>query len=342
MGGQSDLAKIRAPASYLRNALACLAPEASARRRVLARAGLTESDIDRPDGTMTVATQAALTDAFNDLIGPHWSIKAGPAWSAASQGALEVAMRSAETVYDALALVSRFGRVRGPQFDFQIRRLRHHMALRIGAAAPMGVDLFRPMCEAAVFSVKAVAELLLQHPPSEFSYEWAWPAPVYARELEAALGGPCRFGCAETRVIAPLEALAARSPYADRELHSTAVATLEAALAASEEASVSGRLAALFRKAGGDLPGADDAAQTLGMSRRTLARRLAEEGTNYREARDAALKEIAGKLIADESLSREAIAARLGFEDPTSFSRACKRWFGASMRGVRSKGPGDE
>ena len=40
MGGQGDLAKIRAPASYLRNALACLAPEAAARRRLLARAGL--------------------------------------------------------------------------------------------------------------------------------------------------------------------------------------------------------------------------------------------------------------------------------------------------------------
>jgi AraC-like DNA-binding protein len=43
---------------------------------------------------------------------------------------------------------------------------------------------------------------------------------------------------------------------------------------------------------------------------------------------DAELKSRARAMIDEDKLSRSEMAEALGFDDPTSFSRACRRWFG--------------
>jgi AraC-like DNA-binding protein len=71
----------------------------------------------------------------------------------------------------------------------------------------------------------------------------------------------------------------------------------------------------------------EDAAKQLGISTRTLVRRLANNGTSYRALQDDHLKQRARKLLEQRKLSRDEAAAALGFDDPTSLSRACRRWF---------------
>jgi len=75
--------------------------------------------------------------------------------------------------------------------------------------------------------------------------------------------------------------------------------------------------------------GEDEAARRLGVSRRTLVRRLAAEGVTFRGLLDVTLRERARVMLDQRNVSRDAIAARLGYADPTSFSRACRRWFAA-------------
>jgi AraC-like DNA-binding protein len=69
-------------------------------------------------------------------------------------------------------------------------------------------------------------------------------------------------------------------------------------------------------------------ARALGVSRRTLARRLAETDTSFRTLLDAEIKARASRLLSSQTLSRPEMAEQLGYRDPTSFSRACRRWFG--------------
>jgi AraC-like DNA-binding protein len=68
---------------------------------------------------------------------------------------------------------------------------------------------------------------------------------------------------------------------------------------------------------------------SLGLSRRTLIRRLADAGLNYRELVDAELKSRAQRWLESGTLSKSEISERLGFADVTGFSRACRRWFRA-------------
>jgi AraC-like DNA-binding protein len=65
----------------------------------------------------------------------------------------------------------------------------------------------------------------------------------------------------------------------------------------------------------------------MGVSRRTLVRRLADAGVGYRRLADDELRRRAERLLRSGALSHAEIAIELGYSEPTSFSRACRRWF---------------
>ena len=76
-----------------------------------------------------------------------------------------------------------------------------------------------------------------------------------------------------------------------------------------------------------DLP---QAARMLGLSERTLKRRLQDEGTSFRVLLAEVRGHQANALLADARLSLTDIAERMGFSDLSSFSQAYKRWFGVA------------
>lgn len=68
----------------------------------------------------------------------------------------------------------------------------------------------------------------------------------------------------------------------------------------------------------------------LSVSASTLKRRLSDEGTTFRELRDASLRERAMLRLVDQSMSVSQIAIALGYSDLANFSHAFKRWTGKS------------
>jgi AraC-like DNA-binding protein len=83
----------------------------------------------------------------------------------------------------------------------------------------------------------------------------------------------------------------------------------------------------------------DDVARDLGFSRQTLYRRLKAEGMTFEQLLDALRRRLALRFIRDEGLSVKEAAYRLGFSDPAAFSRAFKRWTGASPSEQRGRKP---
>lgn len=75
--------------------------------------------------------------------------------------------------------------------------------------------------------------------------------------------------------------------------------------------------------------------QRLGMSSRTLQRRLQDEGTTFQRTLDAVRRDLAQHYLTQSSMSSIEIAFMLGFEDPSSFTRAFQGWTGQTPAGMR-------
>jgi AraC-like DNA-binding protein len=69
-------------------------------------------------------------------------------------------------------------------------------------------------------------------------------------------------------------------------------------------------------------------AQELGMSPRTLQRRLTHEGTSFRDLVRQHRTQVVDRLLKDRKTKMTAIAHNVGYSDATTFSRAFKSWRG--------------
>jgi AraC-like DNA-binding protein len=86
-------------------------------------------------------------------------------------------------------------------------------------------------------------------------------------------------------------------------------------------------------------PDASSVASRLGMSLRTLSRRLAAEGTSYRDLMDDVRRGLALDQVGNSSLDLAEIASRLGFSHGAAFHRAFRRWTGQPpLRYRRARG----
>lgn len=79
-------------------------------------------------------------------------------------------------------------------------------------------------------------------------------------------------------------------------------------------------------------PTGEDLARQFSISPATLRRRLSDEGVSLLELKDATRRELAERLLTQGGLTVAEIAARVGFSDPTTFSRAFRGWTGVPPR----------
>jgi AraC-like DNA-binding protein len=82
-------------------------------------------------------------------------------------------------------------------------------------------------------------------------------------------------------------------------------------------------------------PSIDWISGRLGLSRRSLQRRLAERGTTFDAVLSTALERQATIMLARRDCSISEIAYELGYADPAHFSRAFVAWKGMSPRAWR-------
>lgn len=78
-----------------------------------------------------------------------------------------------------------------------------------------------------------------------------------------------------------------------------------------------------------------DVADRLGMSARTLQRKLKQEDTNFQKELDTLREELARYYLSNTDYTNNQIAFLLGYEEPASFFRAFRTWTGQTPEHVR-------
>lgn len=77
-------------------------------------------------------------------------------------------------------------------------------------------------------------------------------------------------------------------------------------------------------------------ARELGVTERTLQRRLEREDTSFSEVVDAARRQLAERLLQNPALSVGEVAFLVGFGEPSTFYRAFRRWNGTTPARFRA------
>jgi AraC-like DNA-binding protein len=297
--------------------------------------GLDERALSGAGFEAPVGALLAFVEDLTRRHGAAWPVEAAAVWRAPIQGALDVAIRSAPTGEAALAVAARFARVRAPYLDFRLETTGQNLRLVATPAAPMAHDVWRAVAEAVALSIDALFANVFEEALGEATIDFPWAPPPHADRLRALLGAGLRYGRQDWGFEAPARLCRRPSPFADAGLFAGALAELDAAARRIDQGL---RLARdVERMIATALPrrlDADEVSRRLGLSRRTLVRRLAAEGASYRDIVDRVLRERARASLADGALGRDAIAEALGYADATSFSRACRRWFRPSAKAL--------
>jgi AraC-like DNA-binding protein len=85
------------------------------------------------------------------------------------------------------------------------------------------------------------------------------------------------------------------------------------------------------------VPTVSQIAKSLGMSGRTLQRRLSDYGYSFQSLVDEARRQLAEKLLRETEYPLIEVAFLTGFSEQSAFTRAFKRWAGQTPRSFRLK-----
>lgn len=166
--------------------------------------------------------------------------------------------------------------------------------------------------------------------------------PQTIDEHRELFGCPIQFGAAHTEIVFGDAVLDARIQYANdafcaifAEQVERVLARLPLATSTSEGVRVAARAA--LAAGGCTLVGS---ARALGVSPRTLQRRLQADGTSFGEVAEALRREMALAYL-ERRVPVAEVASLLGYADATSFHHAFKRWTGSSPSRYATDPPPD-
>ncbi len=151
-------------------------------------------------------------------------------------------------------------------------------------------------------------------------------APADPRTYERLLRARVCFNCEQTAVLFPKTVFHLPNPHADRERHSR-LAEVVASSLRLKAGGTTQRLRHQMRPAlsRGDAT-LEGLARRLGLSVRSLNRRLAEEDTSFSAQRDSVRHVMACELLALTNLSVGDISLALSYANHSAFVRSFRRW----------------
>lgn len=244
-------------------------------------------------------------------------------------GALGLAMMTASTLGDALEIACRYQSLTYSLINYSFVSAPNGSCALIGnfgGYLPHLHDFTQHRDLGAIRTL--IADLMGGELPLERVTLSAPPPPNWSN-LRRHFPCPVEFNADRTQWMFLAGSADLPLPLADGELQTLYSARCDSVLGrARADSTIKERLAARLSRSDGAFLCAGEAARQFALSERTLHRRLAEEGTRFSTMVDDARYSRARHLLMDRRMTVEGIAFALGFAEPSSFSRAFKRWSG--------------
>jgi AraC-like DNA-binding protein len=299
-------------------------------RRMPGWADLSDPDVRVSEASMETAWRLASTMTGDDAIGVHVA-------ESLPRGALdlvEYAFRSSASLAAGLERLARYGRVLSDRVAARMEAQGQGLLLLV---RDMGSTALHP--GRAEFALAAALKFAREGTGAELTplqVCFAHPAPADQSEHRRFFRRPVLFGAGSNSMILSAADAARPMQAADEALASIVRRRLDKLLLERDlhgPGPLSGRVRRMMVEQLGETTLTPEAvARALAVSRRTLSRRLADEGTSFRHIFDDVRKEFACALLQDRSLSIADVAFFLEYSEPAAFNRSFRRWTGQAPR----------
>ena len=307
---------------------------------LLRRAGLSEHDFDGRQHRVSAASQSKFleyaAEAIDDsAFGLHLAEDANPR----EEGLLFYVTSAAPNLREALTLNARYSQI----VNEAVRIKPAHAPGGIVAEVSF-IGLARHTAKQVTefgiaITIKALREIAGRNIyPTRVSFVHGRNSDL--RTFERFFRCPVEFGASSDQFAFSHETLALPLVTEDRHLLETLQPICEEA--AKDRSTALGTVRAAVKSEVHKLLPHGKArrytvARSLGLSERTLTRKLADEGPTYEQVVDELRQSLARQCIKERSLSLSQIAWLLGYEGSTSFNHAFRRWTGRSPSVARNE-----
>ena len=268
---------------------------------------------------------------------PDLGLRYGRRLTPTTHGAIGFLVNNSVNLHVALKAVQHFlpTRIAFAQLDLDYHN--DHVTCTLKFHLDLPPQVLRFISETLIVIFYACAEFIMGHPIDQGKLCFAHPQPDYHNHYKDYFFNPYSFSHQQLQIEIPLALCEIQNTSADQQSFLIAKQQCEKMLQTLQPTSKTYRYAVQKKLLNAQLyePSEKEIADALFMSKRTLARHLEKEGTNFRQVRDEVLAEQAKHYLLDTTLSMEAIAQLLHYHDSANFRRAFKRWYQCSPQYYR-------
>ncbi|MGR3801831.1 MAG: AraC family transcriptional regulator ligand-binding domain-containing protein [Marinibacterium profundimaris] len=296
---------------------------------------------DGPPGRIAIGAELALLEAAVGTLGDEIAAaEIGLAFDPRRTSLLSYLLLNARNLEEGLTLAQRFVRVERRRAIFTSRCEGDDVLLIVDASAT-GVRDNPLYIEHALGVVLSVLRCAIGRNvrPLRVTLPHRRP-PEFAMRLSACFGAPVETGGAEPALVFDRALLTLPLVDPDTFLLPHLTAHAETLLDRMAEhpgeigQRVRGEIAARLPRGA---PTKDQVAASLGMSPRTLSRRLSDEGSSFEALLLGLRRELAERYLRDRRLGLAQVANLLGYADQAGFTSAYKRWTGRTPGAARPR-----
>ncbi len=295
--------------------------------------GLTRADLKEGDHLISLEGQMKILDngeklTGDDLVAVRW----GQTRRFANLGLIGYLGRTSKDIRCVVTNLARYGQVFSNAMEVDVSTLDQDGTFRWRFDIPAKIEVGH-FVEAQVSQFLNGTNKLLPRTVLPKQITFTHRRKHNAAELEKLLGCPVTFGAQWNSMQYRLADLDVPLSTSDEGLHKILQAHADLVLAQRPKNRADIELvvekAIADRMATGQTS-VSHVARDLGMSARTLARRLGDANTTYQTVLSNFRRAMADRYLKNSAMSQSEIAFLLGYSDVSSFASAFKRWTGQS------------
>ena len=259
---------------------------------------------------------------------PDVGLRAGARQRLSDFGVYGYALLSSTTFGDAVVLGVKHVKLAGPVLEKRFR-IEGDKAIFYGRDVLELGDLLPMVTEFWFGSILKLAVCVLEAPLPSRLLLLPYGRPVHAAAYERMFGCPVKFDAGVMEWHFDAAVMRQPCPNANpitADLCKQFCERMLPRLPDESDLLRSIRTACLNNR--GAFPNADEMAARLGLSVRTLQRRLSEQGRHYQEIVDEVRASLAIEFLENTSLSISEVAERVGFSEASNFRKAFRKWTG--------------